>query len=137
MPYKLKRVCPICYKPELLYLSDHLRQVHGLPSADRRSYLKKAIFSHPLSFNCEITSCKKHQTPTSEQRISVNPRKYSEKGKPKDGKTNPKYGEKERSKRKARKTEEVDLKRKHKLTCQDKTEQKNRLENWMSFQPCK
>ena len=30
MPYKFKRDCPVCGKPELLSLSDHLRQVHRL-----------------------------------------------------------------------------------------------------------
>ena len=45
MPFKLKRVCSICYKPNLLQLNHHLRQVHRL------SYLKNAVFSHPMSMN--------------------------------------------------------------------------------------
>lgn len=45
MPYKHKRDCPICNKPNLQYISDHLRQVHKLYGNERKEYLKKAIFS--------------------------------------------------------------------------------------------
>jgi len=44
MPYKHRRKCPICCKPDLLYLSDHLSQVHGLTSEERKQWLKSAVF---------------------------------------------------------------------------------------------
>ena len=45
MPYKFKRDCPVCGKPELLSLNDHLRQVHRLKSHERKQWLKAAVFS--------------------------------------------------------------------------------------------
>ena len=30
MPSKVRKDCPVCGKPDLTYLSDHLRQVHQL-----------------------------------------------------------------------------------------------------------
>ena len=47
MPYKFKRDCPVCGKPELLSLNDHLRQVHRLKSHERKQWLKTAVFSEP------------------------------------------------------------------------------------------
>lgn len=49
MPYPYRRICPICGKPDLLKLSEHLRQVHFLSCNERQSYLKKALFSTPFS----------------------------------------------------------------------------------------
>ena len=46
MAPKFKRECPICHKPELLYLSDHLSQVHQLSSEERKPWLKAAVFSN-------------------------------------------------------------------------------------------
>ena len=43
MPYKFRRVCPICHRQKLLYLADHLRQVHNLSSEERQPLLKSAI----------------------------------------------------------------------------------------------
>ena len=48
MPYKFRRMCPICYRQDLLYLADHLRQVHKLSSEERQPLLKAALFSHQL-----------------------------------------------------------------------------------------
>ena len=45
MPYEFKRDCPVCSKPELLSLSDHLRQVHRLKNHERKQWLKAAVFS--------------------------------------------------------------------------------------------
>ena len=45
MPYKFRRVCPLCYRQDLLYLADHLRQVHKLSCEERQPLLKAAIFS--------------------------------------------------------------------------------------------
>ena len=49
MPYKFRRICPICYRQDLLYLADHLRQVHKLSSEERQPLLKAALFSHQLT----------------------------------------------------------------------------------------
>ena len=45
MPYKYKRDCPICYKPGLQFISDHLRQVHHLYGDERKKWLSLAPFS--------------------------------------------------------------------------------------------
>ena len=50
MPYKYRRDCPVYNKPELLYLSDHLSQVHNLTSEERKPWLKAALF--PLGQWC-------------------------------------------------------------------------------------
>lgn len=49
MPKKFRRDCPICYKPGLLYLSDHLRQVHHLTSEEREPWIKATVFSHQVT----------------------------------------------------------------------------------------
>ena len=48
MPYNFRRTCPICYRQDLLYLANHLRQVHKLSSEERQPLLKAALFSHQL-----------------------------------------------------------------------------------------
>ena len=45
MPYKHKRDCPVCNKPGLLYMSNHLRQVHHLYGDERKKWLGKARLS--------------------------------------------------------------------------------------------
>ena len=45
MPYKHKRDCPVCDKPGLRYMSNHLRQVHHLYGDERKKYLGRARFS--------------------------------------------------------------------------------------------
>ena len=45
MPYKFKRNCPVCGKPDLLYLGDHLYQVHQLQAHERKQWLSAATFS--------------------------------------------------------------------------------------------
>ena len=45
MPYRHRRHCPICFKPNLLSLSHHLSQVHQLTSDERQPWLKAAVFS--------------------------------------------------------------------------------------------
>ena len=49
MPYKHRRACPICGKQNLLYLSDHLRQVHGLSSEARQPWLQQASYYSPAA----------------------------------------------------------------------------------------
>ena len=44
-------MCPICYRQDLLYLADHLRQVHKLSSEERQALLKAALFSHQLTLS--------------------------------------------------------------------------------------
>ena len=46
MPYRHRRQCPICFKPDLLSLSHHLSQVHHLNSPVRKPYLQAAVFSN-------------------------------------------------------------------------------------------
>ena len=46
MPYRKRRHCPICFKPDLLSLSNHLSQVHQLKRDVRKPYLKAAVFSN-------------------------------------------------------------------------------------------
>ena len=49
MPYRYRRGCPICGKPNLLNLSGHLRQVHGLWDEDQRQpWLQRASHLPPL-----------------------------------------------------------------------------------------
>ena len=48
MPYKHRRACPICGKPNLLNLSGHLRQVHGLWGEGQRQPWLKQASHHPL-----------------------------------------------------------------------------------------
>ena len=45
MPYTQRRVCPICGKPNLLKLSEHLRQVHDLSTQARQPWLQQASVS--------------------------------------------------------------------------------------------
>ena len=45
MPNKHKRDCPVCDKPGLRYMSDHLRQVHCLYGDERKKWLGRARFS--------------------------------------------------------------------------------------------
>ena len=47
MPYTQRRVCPICGKPNLLKLSEHLRQVHDLSTQARQPWLKQASHLPP------------------------------------------------------------------------------------------
>ena len=49
MPYKFRRDCPICYKSNLLFLANHLREVHQLTSEERKPWLKAAVFSRLIS----------------------------------------------------------------------------------------
>ena len=46
MPYKSERDCPVCGKPDLLYLSDHLRQVHQLQAHGRKQWLRAATLRY-------------------------------------------------------------------------------------------
>lgn len=56
MSYCNRRICSICGKPDLLTLSEHLRQVHRLSCNERQSYLKKALFSTPFSHGTSLSS---------------------------------------------------------------------------------
>ena len=54
MPYKHKRDCPLCNKPGLRYISDHLRQVHNLYGDQRKKWLGRARFSTQHSHNSSL-----------------------------------------------------------------------------------
>ena len=41
---RFKRICPVCGKENLMYLSQHLASVHKLSSLERKPYLKKAKY---------------------------------------------------------------------------------------------
>ena len=45
MYFKQGRTCPVCFKENLFYLRDHLRQVHKLSSSERQPWLKSATYS--------------------------------------------------------------------------------------------
>ena len=45
MPYKHKRDCPVCHKPGLRCMSNHLRQVHHLYGDERKKWLGRTRFS--------------------------------------------------------------------------------------------
>ena len=49
MSFKQGRNCPICYKENLYYLGDHLRQVHKISGAEKKRWLKSAVFSSTQS----------------------------------------------------------------------------------------
>ena len=45
MCFKQGRNCPICFKENVHYLGDHLRQVHQLSGAEKKNWLKSATYS--------------------------------------------------------------------------------------------
>ena len=49
MPYKYRKVCPICGKANILKLSDHLRQVHQLLVEERQPYLRSAMYCNTMA----------------------------------------------------------------------------------------
>ena len=58
MPYTQRRVCPICGKPNLLKLSEHLRQVHDLSTQARQPWLKQAShFPTSVDLSMELMNC--------------------------------------------------------------------------------
>ena len=44
MPFKFKRICPICGKEELQNISTHFSVVHNLDSVKRKQWLKLAKY---------------------------------------------------------------------------------------------
>ena len=42
-PYKCKRVCPICQRPNVIHMSSHLDMVHQLSATEPTPYLKCAV----------------------------------------------------------------------------------------------
>ena len=61
MPYKYKRVCQICQRPNVIQLSSHLDMVHRLSATERSPYLKRAILC-PSEANMRptVANDKKH-----------------------------------------------------------------------------
>ena len=76
MPFKYKRICPICGKESLGNISSHLQQVHKLNSVERKPYLKKTkyqgitvyskdeIQSLPVVHISETRKCSKRKIPS-------------------------------------------------------------------------
>ena len=42
MKHRYRKICPICCKPQLLRLANHLTQQHKLTKPERTEYLRKA-----------------------------------------------------------------------------------------------
>ena len=57
MSYRRRRACPICGKPNLLWPSHHLRQVHGLSSEARQPWLQRASHLPPVDVSMELMNC--------------------------------------------------------------------------------
>ena len=53
MPFKHKRICPICGKPSLINISSHFLKVHGLKGAERKSYLAKGKYQDITGYDAE------------------------------------------------------------------------------------
>ena len=62
MPYKYKRVCPICQRPNVIHMSSHLAMVHRLSTTERSLYLKRAVLcpSEPIT-RPTLSKHKKHR----------------------------------------------------------------------------
>ena len=62
MPYKYKRVCPICQRPNVIHMSSHLAMVHQLSTTERSPYLKRAVLcpSEPIT-RPTLSKHKKHR----------------------------------------------------------------------------
>ena len=62
MPYKYKRVCPICQRPNVINMSSHLAMVHELTATERSPYLKRAVLcsSEPIT-RPTLAKHKKHR----------------------------------------------------------------------------
>ena len=75
MPYKYKRVCSICQRPNVINMRSHLAMVHNLSATERSPYLKRAVLcpsepitrptlakhkKHPKQFRNSSTQRKSH-----------------------------------------------------------------------------
>ena len=62
MPYKYKRVCPICQRPNVIHMSSNLVMVHRLSATERSPYLKQAVLcpSEPIT-RPTLAKHKKHR----------------------------------------------------------------------------
>ena len=56
MVVKQGKTCPVCFKENLFYLRDHLRQVHKLSRKDRKRRLKMATYTPTKPSSCEVSS---------------------------------------------------------------------------------
>ena len=68
VPHRRPRICPVCGKEDLKFLSDHIRQVHQLSSNERTTLLKSALYQGIKSYRDAIPFIKK--TPTFKTRVS-------------------------------------------------------------------
>ena len=51
---RFERICPICGKENLKYLSDHLSSVHKLSSLERKPYLALAKYQGITAYNINV-----------------------------------------------------------------------------------
>ena len=73
MPYKYKRECPICQRPNVINMSSHLAMVHELSATERSPYLKWAVLcpSEPIT-RPTLAKHKKHRIyPKQSQNSSI------------------------------------------------------------------
>ena len=68
VPRRRPRICPVCGKEDLKFLSDHIRQVHQMSSNERTTLLKSALYQGIKSYGNAIPFIKK--TPTFKTMIS-------------------------------------------------------------------
>ena len=74
MPYKYKRVCPLCQRPNVIHMSSHLAMVHRLSATECSPYLKRAVLcpSEPIT-RPALAKHKKHRIyPKQSQNSSTN-----------------------------------------------------------------
>ena len=75
MPYKYKRVCPICQRPSFIHLCIHLEMVHDLNANERCDYLKRVILGastpsiHTRVPTTTVTAKLKHSRQKHDRRI--------------------------------------------------------------------
>lgn len=73
MPYKFRKDCPICNKPDLQFLSNHIRQVHDIHGDERKAWLAKAIYSTQVNHVPKGIPCR----PTHIQKAAIKQPKKS------------------------------------------------------------
>ena len=75
MPYKYKRVCPICQRHNIIHLSSHLEMVHDLNANLHSDYFKRAIFCasspsvHVRVSTATVTAKLKNSRQTRDRRV--------------------------------------------------------------------
>ena len=60
MPSKIPRTCPVCYRPGLINLSQHLNGVHSITGQERKRLIQKGMSN---GNGTSISYRKAHQLP--------------------------------------------------------------------------